>query len=187
MPGGGPDGGLPVTMMPLARSAVRSASIRPYHGLDCPGDDSGIEHGPLVAQVEEFVLELLEGVLHACSVVELDLGPTCDPGEHQMADVVEGDLLGQLGHVARLLGSRTDQRELAAQDVEGLGELIDMEAAHERAHRPKSRIGHLCPLALRVADRHGTELEHGERVAALAHPDLSEEERPWIPKLIRRP
>ena len=71
---------------------------------DRAADDAQVESQALVAQVEELVLELLEGVGLVTGVAVLDLGPARQAGPHEVAQAVERDLLGQLVDVVRLLG-----------------------------------------------------------------------------------
>ena len=106
-----------------------------HHTANGASEDTRVEAEALVAQVEELVLELLEGVALAPRVAVLHLGPASEAGADAMAQVVEGDLPGELAHVLRLLGSGADDREIAPQDVEDLGQLVEMGAAQDVAER----------------------------------------------------
>src|SRR5579871_2239830 len=77
-----------------------------------PADDTCVEHPALMAEIVELVLQLLESIELARTVGVLDLRPSCESWSHQMAEVVERDLLAQLRDVPGLLGPGPHEREV---------------------------------------------------------------------------
>ena len=119
----------------------------------------------LVAQVPELVLQLLERVALVAGVAVLHLRPAGQAGPHEVAQVVERQLLDQLGDVVRLLGPGADDRQVAAQDVEHLRAArrggCGAGAGRTRVIRGSSRCG---PRRRRARRRrpHRAELEDRE-------------------------
>ena len=80
----------------------------------------------LVAQVVELVLQLLHGVALVAGVAVLHLGPAGEAGPHEVAQVVERQLLAQLLDVVRLLRPGADHRQVALEDVDDLRQLVEV-------------------------------------------------------------
>src|SRR3954468_25015716 len=89
--------------------ARRSLSLPQDDRAKRSGNDPGIEGEALVPQVPELVLQLLEGIELAGAIGVLHLRPARQAGTDEVTEVVEGNLLGELLDVLRLLGSGPDQ------------------------------------------------------------------------------
>src|SRR5207245_8320006 len=94
-----------------------------------------------------------------------------------MAQVVERDLLDELLHVPGLLRTGPDRRQIAAEDVDDLGQLVVVGSAEEAAEGSDAGVAQVGPLALAGAGRHSPELENPEDATVLPHSVLAEEER----------
>ena len=128
-------------------------------------------------------------------VAVLHLRPAGQPRPHQVSQVVEGELVAQLGDVPRLLRAGPDDREVALQDVDHLRQLVQMSPTQQAPERGDARIvagGPLArqllgPLGLRRCRRtavraptHGAELVDRERRPTLADTGLAEHQRPPV-------
>ena len=106
---------------------------------------------------------LLVAVGHRCGA-----GDAGAHAEHH--PVLAGEQVGEAGDV----GPRTDQAHLAAQDVDQLRQLVDLEPAHPRPGAGDPRVagrgdGGAAPRA------HRADLHHFEQLAVLADAGLTEE------------
>ena len=91
------------------------------------GEDAGVEGGRAVVDVPDVELDpLLPGDAGAA----LDLGPAGDPGPDLVAAVLARRVVVDLGGDRR---ARADDRHLAAQDVDQVGDLVERGAAQEAA------------------------------------------------------
>src|SRR5258708_5810775 len=156
-----------------------STSFRSEDTAERPRQDPGVEAKALVPEVIELVLELLERVALAPGVAVLHLRPSREPRAYQVPQAVIGQLLRQLGHVVRLLRSRSDDGEIAAHDVDRLRQLVEMRAP-QRAPEPRdARIVLGGPLVghRAVVRPHGTELEDRQLASVTADAPLSVEQR----------
>src|SRR5205814_2517442 len=132
----------------------------------------------LVAEVEELVLQLLEGIRLVGAVVVLDLRPAGEAGAHEVAQPVEGDLGRELRDEMRLLRARPHEREVAAEDVPQLRYLVEVRPAQDAAEGRDPRIVELGGVARAVpARRHGSELEDLELTAVPPGARLTEQQR----------
>src|SRR6185436_12737167 len=93
--------------------------------LDGLKHDDGIKKQSMVLNVEEIVLKLLSRIFDRGAVWVLNLRPTRQARRDQMPLLVERNLLGQLGHKMRSLGSGANEAHLTLQNVPKLGNLID--------------------------------------------------------------
>src|SRR5689334_2251133 len=82
------------THMAAILAIGRSPATATEHAAQRSPDDAQIEAQALMAQVEEFVLELLERVDLGPPVVVLHLRPASQPRPDTVTQVVERDLLG---------------------------------------------------------------------------------------------
>ena len=114
------DGGCAITSALTPDDAPRGAT-----------DDAQVEPEALVAQVEELVLELLERLGLAPRVLVLHLRPSGESRPHEVPQAVERDLPDQLLDDLGLLGAGADHREVAAQDVDNLRQLVEVRAPQE--------------------------------------------------------
>src|SRR3546814_1857922 len=101
---------------------------------------------------------------------------------HEVAQAVERELLTKFGHVVRLLRTRSDDAEVAPQDVDHLRELVEVGLSQQPPNRSDARIELRGPLVDKVARswRHRAELEDCEYRTTLAYPVLPIEQRPAI-------
>src|SRR5205085_5648644 len=86
----------PRAQPPLAPRLTAPAGDEVAEGA---ADDAGVEREALMAQIEELVLQLLEGIGFCTGVAVLDLGPASEARADAVAKVVEGDLAGQFPYV----------------------------------------------------------------------------------------
>ena len=115
----------------------------------------------------------------------LDLGPTGDPGAHLVAAVLDRRVLGDLRRDRR---PRPDDRHLAAQDVDEVGDLVERGAAQEAtcAGDPGVVAGDRGADPDRVgAERHRAQLEQLELGAAEADAALPVDDRAAAAELDR--
>lgn len=61
----------------------------------------------------------------AAGVAVLHLGPVGEAGSHQVAEVVEGEILSEVGDVAGLFGPGAHDGKVTSQDVPHLGKLVE--------------------------------------------------------------
>ena len=91
-------------------------------------------------------------------------------------------LLGQKGiEIVRRLRTGPDQAEIAGQDIDKLGKLVELGLAQEAANREHTGIigqGELARTDACGVLHHRCELEQTERFAASSDPDLPIEDRP---------
>ena len=100
-----------------------------------------------VLEVEEVVAELPGRAELRARVAAADLGPAGDARLDQQAPrVVREDAL-ELGGDLRLLGPRADEGHVAAQDVDDLRQLVDVEAAQDAADRGHAIVVGARPLS----------------------------------------
>ena len=120
------------TVTALARPHTDHAPPSPAPTLDSEHRSGGATHDlqieaeALAPQVVEVVLELLKGVTLVAGVPVLDLGPAGEAGADDVAQVVERELLHQLGNVPGLLGPGADQAQITTDDVPHLGQLVEV-------------------------------------------------------------
>src|SRR5208283_1368268 len=116
---------------------------------DCPqspAKDPQVQTQALVTEVEELVLQLLEGVEIARSVVVVDLCPARDAWTDKMAQVVEGDGLRQQFNVVRLLRPWAHDRQIVANDVPHLRELVDVKLPKHTTDLAEPRVVFCGPV-----------------------------------------
>src|ERR1035441_5050551 len=119
--------GLMVRRAPSARTAEVSAGAALPAALahqDDPAgsnDDGAVKQYREILQVEEVVLELAEGVLHAGAVGIGNLCPARQPWPYGMPFVVIGDLLAQVVDEDGSLRPGADKAHLSPQDIDELG------------------------------------------------------------------
>src|ERR671924_312585 len=125
---------------PATRRTVPSPAARTDHGPERAADDAQVEPQPLVAQVEELVLHLLERVGLGSRIAVLHLRPAGKAGLHEVADLVERQLGHELLDVLRLLGAGTDDAEVTAQDVQHLRYFVEVRHAQHLAEARDTRV-----------------------------------------------
>src|SRR6185503_5280821 len=76
--------------------------------LDRLKQDDRIKNQTVILDVEKVVLKFLARVFNRGAVRILDLRPTGQSRRDQMSLFVVGDLLRELGHEVRTLGTRAD-------------------------------------------------------------------------------
>ena len=122
--------------------------------------------------------------LLAAGVAVLHLGPAGEAGAHEVAQVVERQLLAELVDVVRLLGRGPTIDEVAPQDVDHLRQLV--EVASLRSTRPNGVIRGVVlggPLVAGAPASPGVivrNLRIVKRAAALADPRLAVEQRATV-------
>ncbi len=125
--------------------------------------------------VIEVILQLDECIFNGRPVAVVDLRASSDPWLNSGADLIEGDPLLELRDELWAFGARADEAHVTAQDVDPLGNLVEVQSAQNlpdpgdavvKLPRPK------WPACLRVGD-HCPELEQGEGAATATDPDLA--------------
>ena len=144
---------------------VSSTSRALEHASEGSADNSQVEHEPLVAQIIKLVLELLDGITFTACIAVLHLRPTGQPGLGQMSEVVEGQFGRELLHVTGLLRTRANNRKLSSDNVDHLGNFIEMGTAEKVSERRDAWIILGCPLVRQraIARPHGSKLQDGNR------------------------
>lgn len=106
-----------------------------------------------------------------------DLRPTGDAGFGKMAHHVFVDEAGVFLGVLEHVGTGADHAHFAAEDVDELGQLVDVRAAHDFAYAGLAGVvfGGLQAVALGV-DAHGAEFVAPELAAVAAAAFLLEED-----------
>src|SRR5690606_10539750 len=101
------------------------------------------------------------------------------PGPHEVAHVVERQLLLQLLDVLRLLRSRSDAGEVSSKDVDDLWQLVAVARTEHSAERRDARIVLAGPLVGQTvrARAHRSELEDPEALSVLPDAVLPVEQR----------
>src|SRR5262249_2379765 len=135
----------------IAASLVRGEAVAGDEEPEGPEQDAGVEQRAAVVDVVDVELDpLLPGDAGAA----LDLGPAGDA----RADLVAAALVRRvIDHLGRDRRAGADDRHLAAQDVEQVGDLVERGAAQDAAGSGDARV---------VAGDHGSD---PDRVGALDH------------------
>src|SRR5579872_5286809 len=107
----------------------------------------------------------------------IDLRPAGYAGTHDMALRITRQIRAEPIGVFAHLGSRSDERHLAAQHVKELRQLIEAEAADESADARDAIVELRRPRRVR-ADAHRAKFENPERTSALTDTLLTEKDRP---------
>jgi N-acetylglucosaminyl-diphospho-decaprenol L-rhamnosyltransferase len=145
----------------------------------------GHEQNPEIEQ-ERPALDVVEVVLDSLAkrgppTPSVDLGPARHSARDSMAEVVVGDIGAEPLDEDRPLGSWANQAHLALEDVEELGQLVDIRPAQPGADPGTAVVGGRgpdrpgCPLGVAL---HASELEHLEEPPPLPDPLLHVEDRP---------
>ena len=77
-------------------------------------------------KVIELVLKFFYRIGRIGPIGVVDLRPAGEPGSNQMSKVVVRNLLGQPLDVLRLFRTRPHEAEIASQDIDRLGQLIEV-------------------------------------------------------------
>src|SRR5208282_565063 len=141
------------------------------------GDDLQIEGQAPVAKVVEIVFDALgDGSVAAPAV---DLSPPGNAGLEHVAGVVAVDFFEEALDEIGPLGARADDTHVAFEDVEELGQFIEVRFAQEGADPGPARIvvGGPAGVALfAAADAHGAEFEHAEDAPVEAYAILNKKD-----------
>ena len=111
----------------------------------------------------------------------LGLGPTQQTGFDIKAPHVEGDVFLELLDKIEPFRTRAHQTHIALEEIEALGDLIEMQSAQHDTCPGHARIPAADPYrsgGLFCIGDHGTKFEHGEQLAVFAHPLLPKQHRP---------
>src|SRR5262249_38283010 len=112
---------------------------------------------------------------------ESDLGQSANPGSNCQAFLVTGKGLVQVGKELGPFRTRADQAHVAAQDIDELGQFIQMTEAQEPAQPRDARVSGKGPARagryFAIMD-HGANLQDGEKSALAAYPSLLVKGRP---------
>src|SRR5262249_25582319 len=112
---------------------------------------------------------------------ESDLGQSANPGSNCQAFLVTGKGLVQVGKELGPFRTRADQAHVAAQDIDELGQFIQMTEAQEPAQPRDARVSGKGPAragrCFAIMD-HGANLQDGEKSALAAYPSLLVKGRP---------
>ena len=135
--GSGHDGSRHRIQVSNVRGALRDSALKePTHERE--PDDLDVECDRPVLDVVQVVLEALFERRVAAPAV--DLRPAGDAGLHLVAQHVLREAMLELLDEERALGTRTDDRHVAAQDVPELRQFVEVEAAQPSA-RPRVARG----------------------------------------------
>src|ERR1700756_765956 len=124
-------------------------------------NDPEIQAHGSVLDVEQVVLQLLEGIFLRVAVFVLNLGPARNSGPHSVTHPVIGDLLFQQLHKFRTLRTRPYEVHVSLQHAPQLWNFIEARRAQEFPHpgNPRIIIGGPCPASIRLGLlTHGAEL-----------------------------
>ena len=151
-----------------------------------PGDMLNGHEQDQEIEPERPALDVVEVVLDAFPqrgppAPAVDLGPAGHPAGHGVPQVVFGHGMAELLDEDRALGPRADQAHLAPQDVEELGQLVDVGVPEPVADAGAAAVVVRGPdragLAFRVG-AHAAELDDPEPPPPLPDPLLGVEDRP---------
>src|SRR5882762_7846542 len=97
------------------RRAASARALAEERHLGRLHQDDEIEQQAVVLDVVEVILQLLHGILLGRSVRIAQLRPAGDPGLQAMPLEVVRNLLGELRHELRALGTRAERPEFVAE------------------------------------------------------------------------
>src|SRR5437764_69266 len=124
-------------------------------------DDPGIEKEPGVLEIEQVIMELASDAVEA-GVRSLDnLGQAGQSGQDPETVAISGEDGFELGYDLGAFGAGADQAHLPLQDVDELGQLVQVARAEDSPDRRHPRVASTRPY------------RPGITLAALMHrPDL---------------
>ena len=167
--------------LPAAGVASRGLATRsspavagpPQRPPDARRAQPNVQPRPHRADIDEVVAQLGPR-RHAPAPA--GLGETRDAGPHGEPPCETGTPALDPRRKLRALGARTHQAHLAAQHVDDLRQLVEMESAQHPAHGRRARIARLRPHRpgppLGILG-HGAELQHRENPSAAPQPGLA--------------
>src|SRR5215471_10991601 len=160
----------------LIALTITSRSLPQQHGLHRIENDEDIEGEREVLDVEQVVLQFLQGVFDAGSVGVPHLRPTRETWPNDVALAIEGDLQGQLVDELRALRPWPDQAHVSLEHVPQLRQLVESAAPQEAANRRHADIALLRgpdgTRGLLGISPHRPELVEREDTAVLADASL---------------
>ena len=131
--------------------------------------------------VVEIVLELRYRIFLTVAIRIVDLGPTGDARFHQMAKMIEWNLLLVALDALDPFRARSDQTDVAFEHVPKLREFVDSKFAQPAAQPSNARIVftrvNVVALIASRRELHRSELVGSERVALAPCPHLLENGR----------